>query len=50
MSARQTAAKIQSQLGVRQYPEPLSAEQVLAGVSSGTGKILKGPPLFPRKA
>ncbi|OGR86665.1 MAG: methionine--tRNA ligase [Elusimicrobia bacterium RIFCSPHIGHO2_02_FULL_57_9] len=45
----QTAAKIQSQLGVRQFPEPLSAEQVLAGVRSGIGKIHKGPPLFPRK-
>jgi methionyl-tRNA synthetase len=45
----QTAAKIQAQLGVRQFPEPLTAEQVLAGASAGTGKILKGPPLFPRK-
>ncbi|MBI4376750.1 MAG: methionine--tRNA ligase [Elusimicrobia bacterium] len=46
----QTSAKIHSQLGVRQFPAPLSAEQVLAGVQTGTGRISKGPPLFPRKA
>jgi methionyl-tRNA synthetase len=34
----QTAAKMQSQLGVRQVPDGLPAE-----------KIQKGPPLFPRK-
>ncbi|MDE1976424.1 MAG: methionine--tRNA ligase [Elusimicrobia bacterium] len=45
----QTAAKIQSQLGVRRFPAPLSAEEVLAGASTGTGKIQKAPPLFPRK-
>jgi methionyl-tRNA synthetase len=46
----QTAAKIHMQLGVRHFPEPLSAEQVLAGVPAGAaGKIQKGPPLFPRR-
>jgi methionyl-tRNA synthetase len=45
----QTAAKIQMQLGVRQYPVPLSAEDVLAGATRSIGKISKGPPLFPRK-
>jgi methionyl-tRNA synthetase len=34
----QTAAKMQAQLGVRQ-----------AGDASAAGKILKAPPLFPRK-
>ncbi|HVC09947.1 MAG TPA: methionine--tRNA ligase [Elusimicrobiota bacterium] len=45
----QTAAKIQAQLGVRQFPAPLSAEEVLAGAEKGIGKIQKAPPLFPRK-
>ena len=45
----QTAAKIQSQLGVRQFPQPLSADDVLAGAQTGVGKISKGPALFPRK-
>ncbi|MDD5628239.1 MAG: methionine--tRNA ligase [Elusimicrobia bacterium] len=45
----QTAAKMHAQLGVRQFPAPLSAEHVLAGESANTGKILKAPPLFPRK-
>jgi methionyl-tRNA synthetase len=44
-----TAAKIHTQLGVRQFPAPLSAQQVLEGQAQGTGKILKAPPLFPRK-
>lgn len=43
----QTAAKMQAQLGVRLFPAPLTPEEVLAGSSSG--RILKGPPLFPRK-
>ncbi|HAM35276.1 MAG TPA: methionine--tRNA ligase [Elusimicrobia bacterium] len=45
----QTAAKIHSQLGVRQFPGPLSPEQVLSGETQGTGRIQKAPPLFPRK-
>ena len=45
----QTAAKMHSQLGVRQFPSPLSAEEVLSGQTAGTGTIHKGPPLFPRK-
>ncbi|MHB2025996.1 MAG: methionine--tRNA ligase [Elusimicrobiota bacterium] len=45
----QTAAKIQAQLGVRRFPEPLSAEDVLAGATLSAGKIQKAPPLFPRK-
>ncbi len=45
----QTAAKIQAQLGVRQFPVALSAEEVLAGAEKGVGKIQKAPPLFPRK-
>ena len=44
----QTAAKMHAQLGVRQFPVPLSPEQILAG-ERGAGKILKAPPLFPRK-
>lgn len=44
----QTAAKIQSQLGVRQFPSPWTAEEVMSGAPSGT-RIQKGPPLFPRK-
>lgn len=43
----QTAAKIQAQLGVRQFPTPLTAEEVLTGPSGA--KITKGPALFPRK-
>jgi len=45
----QTAAKIHAQLGVRQFPAPLSPEQILAGDSRGAGRIHKAPPLFPRK-
>ena len=45
----QTCAKIHAQLGVRQFPTPLTAQEVLAGGPSGD-KILKAPPLFPRKA
>jgi len=45
----QSSAKIYAQFGVRQYPEALSAEQVLAGMTTGIGKIQKGPALFPRK-
>ncbi|MEK7859306.1 MAG: methionine--tRNA ligase [Elusimicrobiota bacterium] len=45
----QTAAKIHAQLGVRQFPAPLSPEEVLAGAVTGSGRILKAPPLFPRK-
>jgi methionyl-tRNA synthetase len=44
----QTAAKIHSQLGVRQFPSPLTAEEVLTPPAPGS-KIQKGPPLFPRK-
>ena len=44
-----TAAKMHAQLGVRQFPVPLSPEQVLAGEAAGKGKISKAPPLFPRK-
>lgn len=45
----QTAAKIQAQLGVRQFPIPLTPEEVLAGTPMGD-KIHKAPPLFPRKS
>jgi len=45
----QTAAKMHAQIGVRQFPGPLSPEQVLAGEAVGSGKIHKAPPLFPRK-
>ena len=46
----QTAAKIHMQLGVRHFPDAFSAEQVLAGVPAGaSGKIQKGPPIFPRR-
>jgi methionyl-tRNA synthetase len=45
----QTAAKIQMQLGVRQFPAPLTPQEILAGATTGTGKIVKGLPLFPRK-
>lgn len=44
----QTAAKMQAQLGVRRFPEPLTPEEVLAGPRGD--RIQKGPPLFPRKA
>ncbi|MBI4371677.1 MAG: methionine--tRNA ligase [Elusimicrobia bacterium] len=44
-----TAAKIQMQLGVRQFPEPLTADDVLSGSSARYGPIQKGPVLFPRK-
>jgi methionyl-tRNA synthetase len=44
------AAEIQSRLGVRQFPAPLTPQEVLAGATTGIGKIAKGPPLFPRKA
>ncbi len=44
-----TAAKIHMQLGVRLFPGPLTAEDVLAGKKEGTGLIQKGPVLFPRK-
>lgn len=45
----QTAAKVQSQLGVRKLPRPLTAEEALAGKISASEKIVKVPPLFPRK-
>jgi len=41
--------EMHAQLGVRQFPVPLSPEQVLAGEAEGKGKISKAPPLFPRK-
>ena len=44
-----TAAKIHMQLGVRLFPEALTAEDVLSGKTQGTGLIQKGPILFPRK-
>ena len=44
-----TAAKMQMQLGVRLYLDPLTAEDVLAGVQKRAGQIQTGPPLFPRK-
>ena len=45
----QTAAKIHMQLGVRLFPDALTAEDVLAGVKERSGLIQKGPVLFPRK-
>jgi methionyl-tRNA synthetase len=45
----QTAAKMHAQIGVRQFPVPLSPEQVLAGEAAGSGKIHKAPLLFPKK-
>ncbi|MEK7382125.1 MAG: methionine--tRNA ligase, partial [Elusimicrobiota bacterium] len=45
----QTAAKIHMQLGVRQFPDALTAEDVLSGVKERVGLIQKGPVLFPRK-
>ncbi|MBI4060790.1 MAG: methionine--tRNA ligase [Elusimicrobia bacterium] len=44
-----TAAKIHMQLGVRQFPDALTAEDVLAGKTQRQGLIAKGPVLFPRK-
>ena len=43
----QTSAKMQMELGVRRFPHPLSAEEVLTGEVDF--KIQKAPPLFPRK-
>ena len=37
------------QLGVRLFPDALTAEDVLAGKTQGTGLIQQGPILFPRK-
>ena len=45
----QTAAKILTQIGVRQFPDALSPEDILAGAERGLGKINKGPALFPRR-
>jgi|CXWL01.1.fsa_nt_gi methionyl-tRNA synthetase len=45
----QTAAKIHMQLGVRLFPDALTADDVLAGVKARPGLIQKGPVLFPRK-
>lgn len=42
-----TAAAMQAQLGVRQFPMPLTPEEVLHGPNGD--RIQKGPPLFPRK-
>jgi len=44
-----TAAKIHMQLGVRVFPEALTADDVLQGKDRGAGLIQKGPILFPRK-
>jgi methionyl-tRNA synthetase len=43
-------AELQARLGVRQFPDALSPEDVLQGKTKGLGRIQKGPPLFPRKA
>jgi methionyl-tRNA synthetase len=43
------AAEMHLQLGVRQFPEALTAEDVLTGANSHPGRIQKGPPLFMRK-
>jgi hypothetical protein len=43
------SAEMQMQLGVRQFHEPLTAEDVLSGVKERPGNIHKGPILFPRK-
>ena len=43
------SAEMQMQLGVRRFHEPLTAEDVLAGVKERPGPIQKGPVLFPRK-
>ena len=45
-----TAATMHTQLGVRQFPAALTAEDVLAGVQQKQGPIQKGPVLFPRKS
>jgi len=44
-----TAAKIHMQLGVRLFPDALTAEDVLNGTKERPGLIQKGPILFPRK-
>lgn len=44
-----TGTKIQMQFGVRNYPIPLTAEQVLAGEKTASAPIHKAPPLFMRK-
>ncbi|MCM2305514.1 MAG: methionine--tRNA ligase [Elusimicrobia bacterium] len=44
-----TAAKIHMQLGVRLFPDALTAEDVLNGTKERPGLIQKGPVLFPRK-
>ena len=44
-----TAAKIHMQLGVRLFPDALTAEDVLNGTKERSGLIQKGPILFPRK-
>jgi len=44
-----TSAKIHMQLGVRLFPDALTAEDVLAGKKEHPGLIQKGPILFPRK-
>ncbi len=43
------SAEMQMQLGVRAFHDPLTAEDVLAGVKERLGPIQKGPILFPRK-
>ncbi|HVE12285.1 MAG TPA: methionine--tRNA ligase [Elusimicrobiota bacterium] len=43
-----SAAQIQAQLGVRQFPAPLTAEEVMSRPQPGA-RIFKGPALFPRK-
>lgn len=43
------AAEMHLQLGVRQFPEALTADDVLTGANSHPGRIQKGPPLFMRK-
>ena len=43
------SAEMQMQLGVRRIPDPLTVEDVLAGVKEHPGQIQKGPVLFPRK-
>ncbi|MBI3565659.1 MAG: methionine--tRNA ligase [Elusimicrobia bacterium] len=43
------SAEMQTQLGVRQFPDALTAEDVLNGVTQHPGAIHKSPPLFPRK-
>jgi methionyl-tRNA synthetase len=43
------SAEMHMQLGVRQFPDALTAEDVLGGVKERPGQIQKGPILFPRK-